>query len=66
VFENQLDKEETTVERYVRKEKARRQRRKKRRLRFQSGTVAQDSQDEEAEEEPVEDLGFDDPFFARR
>ena len=55
VFENEPEPNETTLEKYVRKERERKQQRKSK-LR---GTVAPD-----AEPGVEEDAGFDDPFFA--
>lgn len=56
VFENSYeDANETTLEKYVRKERERKQQRKSK----TKGTVAL-----EAEAEVVEDAGFEDPFFA--
>jgi hypothetical protein len=55
VFENEPEPNETTLEKYVRKERERKQLRK---AKFK-GTVAPDAQPE-----VEEDAGFDDPFFA--
>ncbi|TGJ78199.1 hypothetical protein E0Z10_g10567 [Xylaria hypoxylon] len=52
--------EETTVEKYVRKERERKARRKEMAVSKRNGGETED-QDEPAE--PEEDLGFDDPFF---
>ena len=65
VFEN--EPEETTVEKYVRREKERKQRRKEKYKATRAGVEpAEDGGKEEAgpEAAPAEDLGFDDPFFA--
>ncbi|RMD45046.1 hypothetical protein DV735_g94, partial [Chaetothyriales sp. CBS 134920] len=74
VFENSPEPEETTAERYVRKERERKQRRRERLKASREGKLTTDNQnkDEEPsgndkanEEEQGEnvDLGFDDPFF---
>lgn len=68
VFQNEPEKEETTRERYVRKERERRQRRKEKMKTARSGEVVSeydgDKPDVEAETDNQEkDLGFDDPFF---
>ncbi|RMZ75250.1 hypothetical protein DV738_g5572, partial [Chaetothyriales sp. CBS 135597] len=57
VFENSPEPEETTAERYVRKERERKQRRRER--------IKASRNDKTNEEEQGEntDLGFDDPFF---
>ncbi|KZF23286.1 hypothetical protein L228DRAFT_260133 [Xylona heveae TC161] len=78
VFENEPERDETTVEKYVRKEKERKARRKEK---LKSGrnpeadasttTDKNDIHDEssasesasEGEDEEEEDLGFNDPFF---
>ena len=57
VFQNDPFIEETTAEKYVRKEKERKQRRKEK----MKGKMAEDDNDPPAEEK---ELGFDDPFFA--
>lgn len=49
--------DETTIERYARKERERKAQRKERALATRGGA------DAEAEDGPQEDLGFDDPFF---
>ncbi|WEW57766.1 pre-rRNA-processing protein esf1 [Emydomyces testavorans] len=65
IFENEPEKEETTREKYIRKEKERKQRRKAKLKAAKSGEVDPepngDSVEPEAQEE--EDLGFADPFF---
>lgn len=72
VFENEPERNETTVEKYVRKEKERKARRKEK---LKSSRTDRDAADEKADasgEEKVQgkdtnpepaDLGFDDPFF---
>ncbi|KAI1158855.1 hypothetical protein F5B18DRAFT_639247 [Nemania serpens] len=52
--------EETTVEKYVRKERERKARRKEKAVSKRNGGEAEDG---EEPAEPEEDLGFDDPFF---
>jgi hypothetical protein len=67
VFENEPEIEETTVEKYVRKERERKQQRKEKTKHAGKGlpspiegkTTAGGSSNEQ-----LEDLGFDDPFFA--
>ena len=69
IFENQPEPEESTVERYVRKEKERKARRKERTRANRKG--AEDHQvagatndgDRVDNEEDVNELGFEDPFF---
>ncbi|KAJ3568432.1 hypothetical protein NPX13_g6421 [Xylaria arbuscula] len=56
----EADVEETTVEKYIRKEKERKARKKEQALSKRNGGETEE-QDEPAE--PEEDLGFDDPFF---
>jgi NUC153 domain len=69
VFENEPEIEETTVEKYVRKERERKQKRKERlKHTTEMATVADDTENlgvvvKDASEE-AQDLGFDDPFFA--
>ncbi|KAH6659346.1 hypothetical protein BKA67DRAFT_544187 [Truncatella angustata] len=62
--EDSPDREETTVEKYMRKEREKKLRKKEKVLAKREGTTVAE---EEVEEEPVaqdgEDLGFDDPFF---
>jgi len=65
VFENEPELEETTVERYARKERERRQKRKERIKQGRDGassTVDVAMVGKNTNERP-EDLGFDDPFF---
>ncbi|KAL3423957.1 hypothetical protein PVAG01_05704 [Phlyctema vagabunda] len=66
VFENEPVKDETTAERYIRKEKERKARRKEKAKATREGRDV-DADAEAAPEEEHEadaDLGFDDPFFA--
>ena len=66
VFESQAepDREETTVEKYIRKEKERKNRRKER-IKLQKNPDAENSARPEAGDTLAEDAdaGFDDPFF---
>ncbi|KAI1184516.1 hypothetical protein F5B17DRAFT_77896 [Nemania serpens] len=52
--------EETTVEKYIRKERERKARKKEKAVSKRNGGEAEDG---EEPAEPEEDLGFDDPFF---
>ncbi|KAI9797424.1 MAG: pre-rRNA-processing protein esf1 [Piccolia ochrophora] len=78
VFENSPERDETTVEKYVRKEKERKQRRKAK-VKAQRDTTVDGEVDTDGSVESVDggnkaadddgaekqdDLGFDDPFFA--
>ncbi|MCJ1385573.1 pre-rRNA-processing protein esf1 [Xylographa soralifera] len=67
IFENQPEPEETTVEKYVRKEKERKARRKDKMKATRGGTDVTDGEEaaygERSEEEHLQDLGFKDPFF---
>lgn len=75
IFENEPEPEETTIDKYVRKERERKKRRKERLKAAKRGeTVAEPGSEESDHEsaaakveandaEPKEDLGFDDPFF---
>ena len=75
VFENSPEPDETTVEKYVRKEKERKQKRKEK-MKSQPAAdeeaetkdrAARDTADQiiqEKDEEEADALGFDDPFFA--
>lgn len=64
VFENEPVKEETTAEKYIRKEKERKARRKERAKALREGRDPDaPAPVEETEEEEKEDLGFNDPFF---
>ncbi|KAI0905376.1 hypothetical protein F4823DRAFT_143640 [Ustulina deusta] len=58
--EKKPEAEETTVEKYIRKERERKARKKEKAVSKRNGDETED-QDEPAE--PEEDLGFDDPFF---
>jgi hypothetical protein len=75
VFENSPEPEETTVEKYVRKEKERKQRRREKMRAARGGADAESAEaaapdaiasDREMEgpSNEADDLGFDDPFFA--
>ncbi|KAI0419255.1 hypothetical protein F5X98DRAFT_85247 [Xylaria grammica] len=57
---NEPEAEETTVEKYIRKERERKARKKEKAVSKRNGGETED-RDEPAE--PEEDLGFDDPFF---
>lgn len=62
VFENEPEIEETTVEKYIRKQRERKKLRKEKMK--NKDETAEDDKDEEAENEAAEeDLGFNDPFF---
>ncbi|KAF9887026.1 pre-rRNA-processing protein esf1 [Aspergillus nanangensis] len=71
IFENEPEIEETTIEKYVRKERERKKRRKDKLKTTKKGETIDESGDEEngqvaPQEEKApeeEDLGFDDPFF---
>ncbi|MCJ1311967.1 pre-rRNA-processing protein esf1 [Agyrium rufum] len=67
VFENEPLKEETTVEKYVRKEKERKARRKEKLKAERNGEIEEGEAGVAAATESGgaerEDLGFDDPFF---
>ena len=62
VFVNEPQIEETTLEKYVRKERERKQKRKEK-LKQTLRDVAI-SEEQRQDDVPKEDLGFDDPFFA--
>lgn len=76
IFENEPEKDETTIEKYVRKERERKKRRKEKYRAAKNGDedaaegAGEDSGkaapkgDQGKEREQEEDLGFDDPFFA--
>ena len=76
VFENNPEDliEETTAEKYVRKERERKAKRRERIKAAREGNVIRVAEDEDGHaskkkqsqsaQEPEEDLGFDDPFFA--
>ncbi|GAB1202838.1 hypothetical protein APSETT445_001461 [Aspergillus pseudonomiae] len=66
IFENEPEKDETTIEKYIRKERERKKRRKEKLKASKKGDTEADEQDDapEPEEKPQEeDLGFNDPFF---
>jgi NUC153 domain len=63
IFENEPLKEETTAERYIRKEKERKARRKERAKATREGRDPDATVEEDHVESEKEDLGFDDPFF---
>ncbi|PWY79502.1 pre-rRNA-processing protein ESF1 [Aspergillus sclerotioniger CBS 115572] len=70
IFENEPEKDETTIEKYIRKERERKKRRKEKLKATKRGEDGEDEQDDDAavaegdEEKPQEeDLGFNDPFF---
>lgn len=70
VFENSPEPDETTVEKYVRKERERKQKRKEKMKAAREGHESGEDDDNavpDAEggdtKEDTEDLGFDDPFF---
>lgn len=61
VFENSPEPVETTVEKYIRKEKERKQRRKEK---MKSNHPELEATEAPTEQEiPADELGFDDPFF---
>jgi NUC153 domain len=68
VFENETEIEETTVERYVRRERERKQKRKEKMKNPRDGVPSMSTDGrtalEKSANEPSQDLGFDDPFFA--
>ncbi|KAL6248501.1 pre-rRNA-processing protein esf1 [Rhinocladiella similis] len=76
VFENSPEPEETTVEKYIRKERERKQKRKEKmkgtkdvgeddaKATNQDTNVVHDDDNDNAEGGGGDDLGFDDPFFA--
>jgi hypothetical protein len=64
VFENEPVINETTAERYIRKEKERKARRKEKARAAREGADPNAAAAEEPAEPEKEDLGFDDPFFA--
>ena len=69
VFENEPEREETTVENYVRKEKERKARRREKMKTSRNGTDPSGQEGENDEHESndarqgLDDLGFEDPFF---
>jgi len=68
VFENSPEPDETTVEKYVRKERERKQRRKDKAKsnnnNHNQANDAADEPDQGNQSDQDQDLGFDDPFFA--
>lgn len=68
VFENSPEPEETTTEKYARKEKERKQRRKDKMKAARSGTTVDLHEVDSDDQAPAakgqgQDVGFDDPFF---
>ena len=67
IFENEPEKDETTIEKYIRKERERKKRRKeklKATKRGEDGEQDEAADASNAKEQPQQDdLGFDDPFF---
>ncbi|KAB8076397.1 PRK-domain-containing protein [Aspergillus leporis] len=66
IFENEPETNETTIEKYIRKERERKKRRKEKLKATKKSEDGADEQQDAAEEEgkpQEEDLGFDDPFF---
>ncbi|TPR04950.1 Myb-like DNA-binding domain family protein [Aspergillus niger] len=67
IFENEPEKDETTIEKYIRKERERKKRRKeklKATKRGEDGEQDEAADASDAKEQPQQDdLGFDDPFF---
>ncbi|OAX83913.1 hypothetical protein ACJ72_01726 [Emergomyces africanus] len=69
VFENEPEKDETTAEKYIRKERERKARRKARMKAARNGEPVPTEGDEDENnasqttKDEKEDLGFDDPFF---
>ena len=63
IFENEPIKEETTAERYIRKEKERKARRREKAKAARERNNP-DTAEEETNKQEKEKLGFDDPFFA--
>ncbi|KUL89965.1 hypothetical protein ZTR_02952 [Talaromyces verruculosus] len=61
VFENEPEIEETTVEKYIRKQRERKKLRKEKMKK--KGETGEDAKDGEAVDKAAEDLGFNDPFF---
>ncbi|KAK6533369.1 pre-rRNA-processing protein esf1 [Orbilia ellipsospora] len=58
-----FERDETTIEKYVRKEKERKKARKEKMKEKRAEENGEAHVASESEEEPAEDLGFDDPFF---
>jgi hypothetical protein len=63
IFENEPIKDETTAERYIRKEKERKARRREKAKAAREGHDPDAAADEEIDPAENEDLGFSDPFF---
>lgn len=63
VFKNEPLHEETTVEKYVRKEKERKKNRKEKMVDSREANSNNDQAEVEKTSADAEDLGFDDPFF---
>ncbi|RHZ60612.1 hypothetical protein CDV55_102520 [Aspergillus turcosus] len=72
IFENEPEKEETTIEKYVRKERERKKRRKEKLKAAKRGEPEGEEKAEASEDDaaftgegqaPQDDLGFNDPFF---
>jgi hypothetical protein len=63
VFENEPVKDETTAERYIRKEKERKARRREKAKATREGREPDTAVDDDTNQPENEDLGFDDPFF---
>ncbi|EPS38072.1 hypothetical protein H072_8222 [Dactylellina haptotyla CBS 200.50] len=61
--EDIFERDETTIEKYVRKEKERKKARKEKMKEKRAGENGETNAGAESDEEPVEDLGFNDPFF---
>ncbi|KAK6212748.1 pre-rRNA-processing protein esf1 [Pestalotiopsis sp. IQ-011] len=57
------DREETTVEKYMRKEREKKARKREKAVAKREGVEVEDPVEEEQVDEAGEDLGFDDPFF---
>jgi hypothetical protein len=64
VFENEPIVEETTAEKYIRKERERKARRKEKAKAIREGQDPEAEKQNSVEPEKEGDLGFDDPFFA--
>ncbi|EAW18269.1 pre-rRNA-processing protein ESF1 [Aspergillus fischeri NRRL 181] len=72
IFENEPEKEETTIEKYVRKERERKKRRKEKLKALKRGETQGEAKADASEDDvssagegqaSQEDLGFNDPFF---
>lgn len=63
VFKNEPPQEETTVEKYIRKEKERKKNRKEKMVDSREANSNIDPTELEKTSADAEDLGFDDPFF---